>query len=266
MNQTCRIWDVHCHLAGVPGQTPLERMTRLLEYADRMEIERVCVFMGMRWSYQPTPDELRQQNDEVLEALAHYHDRAFGFCYVSPEHVDASLREMERCIEQGPMVGIKLWVARRASDPAMDVIVQRAAELKAVIFQHTWYKTDGSQLAGESTPRDLAELAARHPSIAMVCGHAGGLWEWGIRALRSVPNVLVETGGSDPTCGFVEMAVRELGQNRVLFGSDAGGRSFGSQLAKVVGADVSQEAKHAVLGDNLRRLMMPILRAKGISF
>jgi hypothetical protein len=39
--------------------------------------------------------------------------------------------------------------------------------------------------------------------------------------------------GFDPTAGVTEMAVREVGAARVLYGSDAGGRSFASQLAKV---------------------------------
>ncbi len=39
------------------------------------------------------------------------------------------------------------------------------------------------------------------------------------------------------------MAVRELGAERVIYGSDAGGRSFASQLAKVYGADVPDSAK-----------------------
>src|ERR1035441_6647373 len=63
------IWDVHCHLSGVPGRTPDERMAQLIAFADRVGIERICVFMGMTWSYDPTPDDMRQQNDEVLAAL-----------------------------------------------------------------------------------------------------------------------------------------------------------------------------------------------------
>ena len=43
------------------------------------------------------------------------------------------------------------------------------------------------------------------------------------------------------------MAVRELGAERVIYGSDAGGRSFASQLAKVHGADVPDEAKRLIL-------------------
>ena len=40
------IWDLHCHLSGVPGNTPEARLGKLLEYADRMGIARLCVFMG----------------------------------------------------------------------------------------------------------------------------------------------------------------------------------------------------------------------------
>ena len=60
------------------------------------------------------------------------------------------------------------------------------------------------------------------------------------------------------------MAVRELGPRRIIYGSDVPGRSFASQLAKVMGADVSDEDRRLILGENLRRLLTPILDAKGI--
>ena len=258
------IWDLHCHLSSVPGRTPEERMAQLLRYADRLGIERLCVYMGLTWSQNPTPEDLRKQNDDVLQALAHWHDRAFGFVYVSGEHVDASLREIDRCVRDGPMVGLKLWVARRCNAQDLDAIVKRAAELKAVIFQHTWFKTDGSNLAGESTPLDLVELAKRHPDVPLICGHTGGTWELGIRAVRASRNVHVDLAGSDPVNGFVEMAVRELGAERVIYGSDCGGRSFASQLGKVLGARIPEDARKLILGENLKRLLTPILRAKGV--
>jgi len=257
------IWDLHCHLSGVDGRTPAERMARLIEIADRMGIERLVVFMGYPFLTDPTADQLRSQNDQVLQALEHWHDRAFGFAYVSPNHVETSLAEIDRCVANGPMVGIKLWVARRCADEAIDAIIRRAAELKAVIFQHTWFKTIGN-LPGESTPDDLVALIARHPDVPIICGHTGGEWEQGIRAIRHLPNVSIDTGGSDPTAGFVEMALRELGPERILYGSDAGGRSFSSQLAKVTGADIPEPARRLILGQNLRRMMLPILREKGI--
>jgi len=258
------IWDVHCHISGsAGGATPEERMARLVAFADRMGVERLCVHMGMNLSQDPSPADLRRQNDEVIQALSHHHDRAFGFVYLNPNHVEASLEELERCVANGPMVGVKLWVAKRCNAPELDPLISRAAQLKAPILQHTWFKTGGNQ-PGESTSEDLAELARRHPTAKLICGHTGGDWRLGIRAVRDVENVVVETGGSDPTAGFVEMAVRELGQARVIFGSDIPGRSFASQLAKVRGAEISETARRLVLRDNLRRLLEPILRDKGI--
>jgi len=58
--------------------------------------------------------------------------------------------------------------------------------------------------------------------------------------------------------------VRELGAERVLYGSDAGGRSFASQLAKVHGADIPERSKRLILADNLKRLLGPILKKKGL--
>ena len=256
------VWDAHGHLTGVDG-TPGERITRLLEIADRVGIDKVIVFLGFSRLHEPPPEQFRRDNDVVLEAIAHAGGRALAFVYLNPKHTRESLQELDRCVRDGPMVGVKLWVAVRCNDPCLDPIAERAAELKAPVLQHTWHKTTGN-LPGESTARDLGELAARHPNTSFIAGHTGGAWERGIRALRATPNVYAGIDGSDPTAGFIEMAVRELGPERVIYGSDFGGRSFASQLAKVHGANVSPEAKHLILGGNIRRLLRPICAAKGI--
>ncbi len=257
------IWDLHCHLSGVNGRTPEERMAQLIEFADRMGVDRMCVYMGMNWTQDPSPENFRKQNDEVLQALSHWHHRAFGFVYLNPKYVQESLDELNRCVRDNMMVGVKLWVAEHCNSKDLDRIVERAAELKAVIFQHTWLKIGGN-LKGESTPMDLAELAARHPDIPMICGHTGGDWEQGIRAIRAHKNVYSDLAGGDPTSGFAEMAVRELGAERVIYGSDIGGRSFASQLAKVHGAKIPESAKKLIFAENLRHLLLPILKEKGM--
>ncbi|QDU45521.1 Amidohydrolase [Symmachiella dynata] len=256
------IWDNHCHLSGVEGKTPPERMANLLKFADRLGIARVVVYMGWPFQTDPTAEELRRQNDQVLAAIKGSEERALAYAYVSPNHVEMSLSEMRRCIENGPMVGIKLWVARKCDDASLDAIIELASELNAVVFQHTWIKTTGN-LPGESTPDDLTTLAARHPEAQFICGHAGGNWEQGIRAVRPFPNVSLGTAGSDPTAGLVEMAVRELGAERVIYGSDAGGRSFASQLGKVYSADLTDAQRQLILSGNLKRLLTPILKTKG---
>jgi hypothetical protein len=258
-----RIWDAHCHMSGVAG-TPEERIDALLKYADRHGIQRLIVFMGLSFTADPSPERFRQENDDALRAVEHSQGRVLGFVYLNPKHVPESLQEMDRCVRNGPMVGVKLWIALECSHENLDPIVDRAAELGVPVLQHTFLRTVGNP-PGESTPADLAELARRHPHVPMIAAHTGADWEQGVRAIRATKNVLAEVCGSDPTAGMVEMMVRELGAERVVYGSDAGGRSYASQLAKVQGADVSEADKRLILGGNLRRILEPVLKAKGFS-
>jgi predicted TIM-barrel fold metal-dependent hydrolase len=261
--QAIRIWDDHCHLGSVPGDTPEERMAVLVRCADRLGIERLLLSQGYSANLHPTPDQLREENDRVLRAVRRFPGRSYGSVYLSPAHPELSVREFDRCVRDGPMVSIgELEADKPCNVPEMEPIIDRAASMKAIVLQHTWLKTGGNE-PGESTPYDLVELAKRRPDVQFVCIHTGGDWERGIRIIRATKNVSAEIAGSNPTSGFVEMAVRELGAERVIYGSDVGGRSFASQLAKVIGADIPESAKALILGGNLRRLLTPVLQAKG---
>jgi predicted TIM-barrel fold metal-dependent hydrolase len=262
--ENLRIWDLHSHLTNSSYPTPKERMAHLIRYADRMGIERLVLSLGVPLLENPPVEQVRDTNNQVLEVLREWPERSVGLVYLNANYPDFCLEEFDRCVRDGPMIGVKLWVARRCDTPDLDPLAERAAALGAIIYQHTWLKAGGN-LAGESTPFDVASLAGRHPRATIVCGHTGGDWERGIRAIRNHPNVPIDIAGSDPSAGFTEMAVRELGAERILYGSDVPGRSFASQLAKVVGAEIPIEAKRLIAGGNLRRLLGPILKAKGIA-
>jgi uncharacterized protein len=262
------IWDGHIHLTGQSHQPNLagtveDHVDQLLKYADRMGVAKLVVHIGSVIVPDPTPEQVRQRNDEVMKAVAHAPRRILGFVYLNPQHGEECLREMDRCVRDGPMVGVKLLVEMHCHRPELDPLVRHAVELKAPILQHTFWNIAGNR-PEESTPGDMAALAARHPDASFICAHTGGEWERSVRVLRTAKNVLAEISGGDPMTGFVEMAVRELGPERVIFGTDPGGRSFGSQLAKVYSADVPESTKRLVLGGNLRRVLRPILEQKGM--
>ena len=258
-----RIWDQHAHLGSVPGNTPEERMAFLVKCMDRVGVERLILSQGYSADEHPSPDQIRGENDRVMRAVKAFPDRAYGSVYLSPAYLDFSLQEFDRCVRDGPMVCIgEIEAEARCNVPGMDPIAERAVAMNLPILQHEWLKAGGNK-PGESSPFDVVELAKRHPKLQIVCAHTGGNWELGIRAIRDTKNVYAGIAGSDPTSGFVEMAVRELGAERVIYGSDVGGRSFASQIAKVEGANISESDKRLILGGNLRRLLTPMLRRKG---
>src|SRR5437867_10199888 len=96
-----RIWDVHSHLLQVRGATPEERITELLKFADRMGIERLILSLGYPLLTDPPPEQLREENDQVLRALRRYPDRTYGFVYLNPSHVKARLQAFAACVRDG---------------------------------------------------------------------------------------------------------------------------------------------------------------------
>ena len=266
LDRSLKVWDAHSHLSALPGATPEQRMQVLVRDMDRLGIERLILSQGFdEFESHATPEQIRIENDRVMRAVQHFPDRAYGSLFLNPEHVEASLQEFDRCVRNGPMVCVgEIETDLRCNAPQLDPIVECATSMSVPILQHTWLKTTGNE-PGESTPYDVVELARRHPNAQIICGHTGGNWELGIRIIRDSLNVYADIAGSDPTAGFVEMAVRELGAERVIYGSDVGGRSFASQLAKVLDADIPDDSKRLILGGNIRRLLQPVLKAKGLA-
>jgi hypothetical protein len=260
-----RIWDLHIHPEGsrIPGKTLTGKVESLLAVADRMGIERLGLFLN-----------IGEDEREIEQLFARRRDRLFGFIWLIlfDKPVESNIALMNRWIVNGPLTGIKLGgYSGIYSLPVYDPVFAHAAKLKAVVYLHTWLKVGGNppapggaNLPQESKPQDVAALAARRPEAPLICGHTGGDWELGIRAVRAQTNVSVEIGGGWPTRGQVEMAVKELGAGRVIYGSDIPGRSFATQLAKVHGATISDREKELIFSGNFRRLLAPICKDKGI--
>ncbi len=266
-----RIWDIHCHLPTphVPGRDFAHQVAAVLSIAQRVGIDRLGLFLrtGIQQANHPS-------DEEIERVLVQYRGKVFGFVWVTPvEDTGRALQQLNRWVADGPMVGMKLaGDSGHCHLPEYDPLFRRTVELQAVIYVHSWIKVGGNppypgggNLPTEPYPWEVAELAARYGDYPFICGHTGGDFELGIAAIRDQQNVLCEIAGSYPRAGMVEMAVRELGAQRVVYGSDIPGRSFSTQLAKVLGAEITALQKQAILNDNLQRLMEPICRRKGIA-
>jgi predicted TIM-barrel fold metal-dependent hydrolase len=257
----CPVLDVHVHplacFGGQPIASPEEDARWLAEAAQRAGIAKICLFsLGRTVPYEPTPAQCREANDWALAMRDAAPNLFLPFCYVSPAYPEEAVAEIERCVAGERMCGIKLWVARRATDRGLDPILERAAALGVPVLQHAWEKTTGN-LPGESFPADVADLARRHPNAWIIMAHLNGGGLRGIEHVAGCPNVVVDTSGGDPESGIVEVAVERLGPSRVVFGSDAPIRHFGVMLAKVLGSALAERVQRDLLWNNTARLLPP---------
>jgi predicted TIM-barrel fold metal-dependent hydrolase len=180
------IWDLHCHPQDprIQGRTLMEKTETLIRVADRMGIERLGLFL------RPTNEK------EIRDVLTHHRNRVFGFLWMTlwNETVDSHISALNRWVRDGPMVGMKIAGGDGVCSLAVyEPIYRYAGEINAGIYIHTWLKVGGDPVVPggrdvphESKPQDVAALAAKHPDITFMCGHTGGDWEFGVRAVRRV--------------------------------------------------------------------------------
>ena len=265
-----RIWDSyftpsHSHPGRDGSSGIVADVERALPAIQKAHFEKACYFphVGIGTTTDAAYEKLAKSNPEVvLKPLKRWPNLLLGMIQLNANDVAASLDALNRWLRDGPMLGVYFpgggAGSLACSDRNFYPLIERIIDLNGIVMQHTWFKTGGKQGPGESTPSELAELAAKYPEQKFLCAHAGGEWEQGIRAVAGSPNVLVETSGFDATAGFIEMAVRELGAERIVFGSHLPSRSLGTELGKVVGAEISDHDRKLILGENYRRLLAPI--------
>lgn len=238
-----RVIDAHAHQWNVFQD--INVLKRFLER--RTELHWVLLLSDLRGGYWPTPAEIQASNDSTLRFMTEIPDRLLGFCYVNPIYPEHAVQEFRRCFDAG-MLGLKLWVATRADDPRNFPVVEAAIAANAPILAHTWSKITGN-LYSEATPADMAVLARRYPEGKFQMAHFGGDWEAGLKTIRDCPNVRVDFAGSINEWGAYEMAVRELGPDRVIFGTDMPA-DYLENLGRVLQGGFPDDVQAKVLATN----------------
>ena len=221
--------DVHAHFlhAGC-GRIGWEALNaRRLEVGERLGITmHVASILGSFGhsspTYFPSPDDVTAGNLAMHAIAAAHRDRVRAYTTVNPNYPGHAAREIAAGLEAGA-VGIKLAASRRASSALLDPVAELASRHRLPVLQHVWQHRRGEVPGQEiSDALDLMALAARHPGAQFILAHIGGGGDWGhsLRALREVPNVLVDLSGSGVDRGMLELCLECVGAARLLWGTD----------------------------------------------
>ncbi|HBE02367.1 MAG: hypothetical protein A2096_17690 [Spirochaetes bacterium GWF1_41_5] len=247
------IIDMHVH---PPKKNSPLSLSDMAEAAKKCGIDRICLLGRVgETRANPSKNEIKSINNETMELALKYPEIYSGFCYLNPAHDEKFLQnEIKRSITAGPLLGIKLWVAVKYSDPRMNFIMKKALKLGIPVLVHAWYKSTEYHY-NESTPLETAHLAGRFPDSVIIMAHLNGCGFRGVQDIKKFNNVFIETSGSQPESGMIEYAVSHLGAERVIFGSDAAGRDFSSQMGKILGAEITEREKLLILGENAKKIL-----------
>ena len=239
--------DFHGHVGRWDSVGMVDDADEMLRQMDAVGIDRACVFHIFH------PDG--RLGNEITTQFVHRHpDRFIGFAYVSPLMAETDvIAELERALDNG-MAAIKIYppyTPYPLNHAAWDPIFGFADSRELVLISHT---DDGDF----SKPEDLGRAARRFPRARFVSGHSGNVEPARSHAIGEAkrhPNFYLETCSTYRQPGVIERLVREVGADRVLFGSDQPLMDPRAQLGKIITADLDDEEKRLVMGGNALRLL-----------
>lgn len=244
-----KITDCHVHPRAVENYT--EEVNHLLRHMRRHGIARMIASdLGDKWLAFPDAQTLRIANDRLQKACQANPEELYYLVYLNPQ-LNNWREEFERhCVTA---CGVKLWISLWTEENHYRCtveVLQAAAAAGLPVLIHTFERTDGVS-TGAVGVEGIIELARSVPACRIVAAHSCGSWRKAIKHAKEFPeNIVFDISGSYPERGMVDRLVAAFGADRLLYGSDAYGRSFGSQLSKVMHSTLAAADMQKILHEN----------------
>lgn len=238
-------WHEHVWFDG-EGKLNYAHCDKLAESVQAMGIDLTIISNPITIKQYCTIEECRVANDTVFEAMERHPGVFAGMCFINPGFTKEAIEEIQRCYDKG-MLGIKLYHQYFINDPVLFPIIEKCIELDIPILEHAGKLTVGPECQPRlSGGEHFADVAKRYPEANFIMAHitGGGDWQWQLRAIKDCPNVVTDMSGSVIDRPVLEEVVRELGAERLLFGTDI---SVGPCVGKMLSADLSEEDKKTIL-------------------
>jgi uncharacterized protein len=248
------IFDAHLHIPSDNGENfqwylVTRNMSEFVAYLDKCGVRRGVI--SSSWSNKAqTPEDYRQGNREVAKYVDRYKGRFRGSCVITPFQIDEALREIEECHKQYGFVWLgefcNYMTGYRYDTPEWAEVMKLATKLNLVVQIHT-------------NAREMQYLAENFPETTIVFPHLGGNRDdisARIATVASHKNTHIELSGSGiERVGILERAVKEIGADRVLYGSDFTINEPSAVIARVQNAFLTSEEREKILYRNVERLL-----------
>ncbi len=258
------IVDAHVHLGYCANfYMPDASLRRIIEIMDKFKVKRSCCshLAGL------LAHHFEYAHQETLKAIRQYPGRIFGYAIYDPNFSEDSLASTKEYLSRDGFIGIKIHPAMHTypiDGKKYDPLWKYAAENRVPVLSHTWdatpqttypYELVPSQIYAQ--PKLIGRIAQRYPEVTIIIAHSGGHYRGHLQAIEAVQkydNVYVDICGATISFGLIEWFVREIGAQKILYGSDLTWIDPRAHLGRVFGANIPHSDKEKILHLNAQRL------------
>ena len=242
--------DIHSHFDhGVEGdagyiRNPNKKNVQLADIDSLMrEYDRIGIECGAYSTYSAVLSTARiPEENDYLHELVKKRVRMRQWVVVHPE-MEETFRQVDRMRESELVLGIKIHSPCHGY-PILehcDKIFSFANERSLTVQMHPDHITD------------MPAVCDRYPNMRLIIAHVGN--EDFVQAVKKskAENIFLDTSGGDSALNnVIEYAVKALGAEKILFGTDTYSSAF--QAGRIAFAGISEREKRLILRDNAIRM------------
>ena len=242
------IIDCHSHIGHWQHfNVPRGSAEGMLISMDSLGIDTACVTAHASIG----PDYI-YGNNMVMKAAEKFPDRFAGYITVNPNYPEDIRNELDRGFSAVGMIGMKLHPAchgRPMDHKNYHIVYEAANNRKCIVLIHVW---------GKSSVNDVDRIAGSYPDASFIMGHAGAdidAMELAVDVVGRHDNVYVDLAISRVREGNVEWFVKEMGSDKILFGTHMPFFDPRPCFGRLVYSDISDIEKRNIFGLNMERLL-----------
>ncbi len=218
------------------------------------QLEELCRAAGVdKAVLMPTPTFYPRNHlvAEVLKSHPGARGRFVGCALVNPHFGDDAVGELERAVKEWGFRAAKLMPTLHAINLIGSLahpMMRKAQELGIPVTIHS--------AGSPAHPLEIGVLAEAFPDVPVIMDHMGYRNYLGaaLAAAKRAANLyLMTTAVMEPHC--IREAVREIGADRVVFGSNGPAVRPATQILVIKQAELAPDDERKVLGDNAARLL-----------
>lgn len=195
--------------------------------------------------------DARRGNEVTHQAMEDFPGQIIGYATIHPNEVQDWQSELKYCHETLGLKGLKPYFPRHRipyNDPRYQPWFSYGHQHRLFALMHF----------SDNFVAEMEEIAAQYPELFFLLAHSGMSYETArkyIPLAKKFANVFCEITYTAVTNGIIEFLVREIGSEKVIYGSDAAMRDPFPQFGWVAYADISENDKRNILGRNMRKII-----------
>jgi len=250
--------DSHAHITHAHG-TGASRVamtasdaTAVVQRNRKLGVQQTCVS-----AWTAIWGDYEMGNLDTLQAMKVFPEEIIGYASMDPSYVTDWQKEIRFYHEENGFLGLKPYHPMTRipyDDPRYEPWYAYADQRQLFVL---WHYSD-------NFTAEVKKIAPLYPGATFLLAHSGTSWKVArqhVDLAKEFDNVTLEITFTSVIEGIIEFMVRELGSERVLYGSDAPMRDPYPQFGWVAFADLTEQEKENILGLNMKKILQRCKKA-----